>query len=80
MQDDTTEIVAEHSSRLQPLIKLHGMHAQLQPSCSAALVPMYYPEGITPKGLGKPCAVIKPYNNLLASTLDSNSNPDGRKS
>ena len=54
MPDDATEGVAEHSSRLQPSINLH---AQLQLSCSAALVPINYtPED---EGSGKPCAMIE---------------------
>ena len=39
MLDDTTEGVVKHSSRLQPSINLHA-------PVSAALVPMYYLEGI----------------------------------
>ena len=45
MPDDTTESVAEHSSRLQPLINLH---APVTACCS----------GIQKdEGLSKPCAV-----------------------
>ena len=46
MPDDATEGVAEHSSDLQQSINLN-LHApvQWQPSCSAAVWPMYYPKG-----------------------------------
>ena len=54
MPADTTETVAEHSARLQPSINLH---AQLQPLCSAALVPNVLPR--RDEGSGKPCAVIE---------------------
>ena len=56
MPDDATEGVAEHSSRLQPSISLH---AQLQPSRSAALVPNVLPR--RDEGSGKPCAVIEAF-------------------
>ena len=54
MPDDATEGVTEHSSRLQPSINLH---AQLQPLCSAALVPNVLPG--RDEGSGQPCAVIE---------------------
>ena len=48
-----SEGVAEHSCRLQPSVNLN---AQLQPSCSAALVPNVLPR--RDEGSGMPCAVI----------------------
>ena len=54
MPDEATEGVAENSSRLQPSINLH---AQLEPLCSAALVPNVLPR--RDEGSGKPCAVIE---------------------
>ena len=54
MPDGTTEPVAEHSARLQPSINLMP---QLQPLCSAALVPNVLPR--RDEGSGKPCAVIE---------------------
>ena len=64
MPDDATESVAEHSSRLQPSINLH---AQLQPLCSAALVPNVLPR--RDEGSGKPCAVIISYVYLPARPM-----------
>ena len=56
MPDDATEGVTVHSFfiRLQPSV---NRHAQLQPLCSAALVPNVLPRGN--EGLDKPCAVIE---------------------
>ena len=55
MPDDAAEGVAEYSFfRLQPSVNLH---AQLQPLCSAALVPNVLPR--RNEGSGEPCAVIK---------------------
>ena len=52
MPDDTTEPVAEHSARLQRRSHQSTCMPQLQPLCSAALVP-------NDEGSGKPCAVIE---------------------
>ena len=54
MPDDATESVATHSSRLQPSIICMP---QLQPLCSAALVPNVLPR--RDEGSGKLCAVIE---------------------
>ena len=51
--------MAEHNSRLQPSI---NVHAQLQPLCSAALVPNVLPR--RDEDPGKPCTVTKPYSIL----------------
>ena len=51
---DTSEAVAEHSARLQPSI---NCMPQLQPSCSAALVPNVLPR--RDEGSRKPFAVIE---------------------
>ena len=50
MPDDTTEGLAEHSSRLQPSINLHA-------PVTAALVPNVLAR--RDEGLGKPCIVIE---------------------
>ena len=55
MLDDTTDDVAEHSSRLQPSINLHHCMPRLKPLCSAALAPNVLPR--KDEGSGKPCAV-----------------------
>ena len=52
MPDDATEGVIEHSSRLQSICI-----PQLQPLCSAALVPNVLPK--RDEGSGKPCAVTE---------------------
>ena len=52
MPDNATEGVAEHSSRLQPLINLHASDTTYMFSCSGTDV---LPQ--RDKGLGKPCAV-----------------------
>ena len=67
---DTTETVAEHSIRLQPLINLHG---NARPSYSLYVqqlwYPMYYPGGM--KAWVSPVQRLKPYS-VLAPTQDSN--------
>ena len=68
---DTTEGVAEHSSKLQPSINLHT------PSYSLYVQLLWYPMYRLPRKdecSGKPCAA-KPYS-ILAPTRDSN--PGGR--
>ena len=53
MPDDDTEGVAEQPFRLQPSVNLH---AQLQPLCSAALVPNVLPR--RDEDLGKPLSSV----------------------
>ena len=82
MPDNATEGVAEHSSRLQPSIRM----PQLQHLFLADLVPMYYPR--MDEDSGYPCTVdrasyriLAPKSySILAPTRDLNLGPPGPQS
>ena len=57
MPNDAIEGVAEHSSRLAGCNHQSICMPQLQPLCSAAMVPNGLPR--RDEGSGKPCAVIE---------------------
>ena len=71
MPDDATEGVVEHC------FSDCNLHAQLQPLCSAALVPNVLPR--RDEGLGKPCAMIEasyyinPHSGFESGRPDSES-------